>query len=359
MLISALPLILMMPTKISSHSFNETLNGEKTGLYFLTNNNNVEIAITNYGARIVSLIVLDKNKHSTDVVVGFDSLKGYLNSTETYHGAVVGRYANRIARGRFSLNGNIYQLSINNPPNHLHGGPRGFNNQVWKVEETRNDSIKLSYFSKDGEENYPGNLNTNVTYTLTDQNELLIHYEATTDQETVFNITSHPFFNLNGQGAGSIENHLLQINADNYSPVDESLIPTGIFTVKNTPFDFRKLKKIGQHINHDNDQLKFGAGYDHNFVLNGNGLRNAATAIGDKSGIIMEVITDQPGIQLYTGNWMQGENSIKYGLKDNHREAFCLETQHFPDSPNHPEFPSTILQPGKVFRSTTKYKFSV
>ena len=359
MLISALPLILMMLTKISSHSFNETLNGEKTGLYFLTNNNNVEIAITNYGARIVSLIVLDKNKHSTDVVVGFDSLKGYLNSTETYHGAVVGRYANRIARGRFSLNGNIYQLSINNPPNHLHGGPRGFNNQVWKVEETRNDSIKLSYFSKDGEENYPGNLNTNVTYTLTDQNELLIHYEATTDQETVFNITSHPFFNLNGQGAGSIENHLLQINADNYSPVDESLIPTGIFTVKNTPFDFRKLKKIGQHINHDNDQLKFGAGYDHNFVLNGNGLRNAATAIGDKSGIIMEVITDQPGIQLYTGNWMQGENSIKYGLKDNHREAFCLETQHFPDSPNHPEFPSTILQPGKVFRSTTKYKFSV
>ena len=198
-----------------------------------------------------------------------------------------------------------------------------------------------------------------VTYTVTDANELLINYEATTDQETVFNITSHPFFNLNGQATGTIQKHLLQVNADNYTPVNETLIPTGIFSVANTAFDFRKPKQIGENINDSNDQLKYGAGYDHNFVLNGNSLRNAATAVGDKTGIVMEVITDQLGIQLYTGNWMQCENNIKYGLKDNHREAFCLETQHFPDSPNHPDFPSTVLQPGKAFRSTTVYKFSV
>ena len=349
----------MMLTKISAASFDEILNGQKTGLYFLSNQNNVEIAITNYGARIVSFIMPDKNGQPTDVVVGFDSLKGYLNSTETYHGAIVGRYANRIARGKFSLNGNSYQLSINNPPNHLHGGPKGFNNQVWEVREVKNDSITLFYFSKDGEENYPGNLQVTLTYTLTGLNELVINYEVTTDQETVFNITSHPFFNLNGQGTGTIENHLLQINANNYTPVDETLIPTGIYSVVNTPFDFRKSKKIGDNINENNEQLKYGAGYDHNFVLNGEGLRTAATTTGDKSGIVMEVITDQPGIQLYTGNYMNSENVIKYGLKDNHREAFCLETQHFPDSPNHPDFPTTVLQPGDLFRSTTIYKFSV
>lgn len=357
--LSFLPLILRMLTKIDPESFNDTLNGKKVSLHFLRNKNNIEIAITNYGARIVALIVPDKNGQSTDVVVGFDSLQGYLNSTETYHGAIVGRYANRIARGKFSLDGKTYQLSTNNPPNHLHGGPKGFNNQVWKVEDVKDDCIKLSYFSKDGEENYPGNLNVSVTYTLTDGNELRIDYEATTDQATVLNITSHPFFNLNGQGAGTIENHSLQINANNYTPVDETVIPTGIVPVENTPFDFRRPKKIGENINDNNEQLKYGAGYDHNFVLNGSGLRTAGTAVGDKTGIAMEVITDQPGMQLYTGNWMQSENTIKYGLKDNHREAFCLETQHFPDSPNHPEFPSTVLEPGKVFRSTTIYKFSV
>ena len=356
---STLHLILRMLTKISSGDFEQTLNGQKTSLHFLNNKNNVEIAITNYGARIVALIAPGINNQPIDVVVGFDSLEGYLNSTETYHGAVVGRYANRIARGGFSLNGNFYQLSINNPPNHLHGGAGGFNNQVWKVENVKDQSIELSYFSKDGEENYPGNLNISVTYTLSHQNELVIDYQATTDQETVINITSHPFFNLNGQGSGTIENHLLQINADNYTPVDETLVPTGIFSVDNTPFDFRKSKRIGESINDGYEQLKYGAGYDHNFVLNGKGLRHAATAIGDQTGIVMEVTTDQPGIQLYTGNWMQSANTIKYGLKDNHREAFCLETQHFPDSPNHPEFPSTVLQPGIVFRSKTIYKFSL
>jgi aldose 1-epimerase len=348
-----------MLTKINPDSFNKTLNGEKISLHFLNNKNNIEVAITNYGARIVTLIVPDKNNQSTDVVVGFDSLQGYLNSTETYHGAIVGRYANRIARGQFSLKGKTYQLAINNPPNHLHGGPKGFNNQVWKIEEARENSIRLSYLSKDGEENYPGNLNVSVTYRLTDNNELMIDYKASTDQATVLNLTSHPFFNLNGQGTGTIENHLLQIDADNYTPVDKTIIPTGVVKVENTPFDFRKQKTIGQNINDDNEQLKFGAGYDHNFVLNGEGLRTAGIAIGDKSGIVMETITDQPGMQLYTGNWMKGDNTIKYGLKDNSREAFCLETQHYPDSPNHPKFPSTALHPGDVFRSTTMYKFSV
>jgi aldose 1-epimerase len=348
-----------MLKKINPDAFNGKVNGEEVNLHFLNNKNNIEIAITNYGARIVALVVPDKNQQPTDVVVGFDRLQGYLDSTETYHGAIVGRYANRIARGKFSLNGKSYQLSINNPPNHLHGGPKGFNNQVWKVEDTKSNSIQLSYLSKDGEENYPGNLSVSVTYTLSDQNELIINYEAATDQTTVFNITSHPFFNLNGQGSGPVENHLLQINASNYTPVDETLIPTGIFPIKNTPFDFTAPKRIGENINDENEQLKFGAGYDHNFVLDGQGLRKAGTAVGDKSEIQMEVFTDQPGMQLYTGNYMQGENTIKYDLKDNYREAFCLETQHYPDSPNHPEFPSTVLEPGEIFRSTTTYKFSV
>ena len=348
----------MMLQKINLDLFDQMVNGQKAKLHFLKNKNNIEIAITNYGARIVTLIVPGKNAQPVDVVVGFDSLQGYLQSTETYHGAIVGRYANRIAKGRFSLNGRMYQLSINNPPNHLHGGPKGFNNQVWKIEEEKNSSFRLSYFSKDGEENYPGNLNVSLSYTLTDQNELVINYEDVSDQDTVFNITAHPFFNLNGQGNGTIENHLLRINADHYTPVDETLIPTGISTVENTAFDFRKPKRISTSIIDKNEQLRYGAGYDHNFVLNGQGLRTAGIASGDKSAIVMEVITHQPGIQLYTGNFMKSENTIKYGLKDNYREAFCLETQHFPDSPNHPEFPSTLLKPGEVFRSTSIYKFS-
>jgi aldose 1-epimerase len=348
-----------MLTKISPDAFNDTLNGELVSLHFLRNKNNVEIAITNYGARIVALIVPDNKNQPTDVVVGFDSLQGYLDSTETYHGAIVGRYANRIARGQFMLNGHTYQLPINNPPNHLHGGPKGFNNQVWNVGDIKSNCIRLTYFSKDGEENYPGNLDVTVCYTLTEENELKIDYDVTTDKPTILNITAHPFFNLNGQGMGTVENHLLQINADNYTPVDETVIPTGVVSVEGTPFDFRKTKEIGENINDDDQQLEYGAGYDHNFVLNGRGLRHAGIAMGDKSGIVMEVITDQPGMQLYTGNWMVGENNIKYGLKDNKREAFCLETQHYPDSPNHPGFPSTVLQPGHVFRSTTIYKFSV
>lgn len=347
-----------MLKSLNAESFKGTIDGKETSLYFLKNKNHIEIAITNYGARIVSLIVPDKNDQPTDLVVGFDSLDGYLNSTETYHGAIVGRYANRIAKGKFSLKGKEYQLAVNLPPNHLHGGPKGFSKQVWNIEEVNEQSLRLSYFSIDGEENYPGNLNIILTYILTNENELKIHYAATTDQTTVFNPTAHPFFNLNGQGSGKIEDHLLWVDADKYTPVDENLIPIGVYPVENTPFDFRNTKTIGTHIDEDNEQLKYGAGYDHNFVLNGTGLRSVVEATGNISGISMEVITTEPGMQLYTGNYMKSENTIKYGLKDNYREAFCLETQHYPDSPNHPEFPSTVLEPGEVFRSTTIYKFS-
>lgn len=332
------------------------INGAKTSIYMLENNG-LQVAITNYGARIVSLLVNDKQGKPVDVVVGFDSIKGYLDSSETFHGTIVGRYANRIANGKFSLEGKEYTLSINNPPNHLHGGPSGFHNQVWKVEADSKTDVRLSYFSKDGEENYPGNLNVVVHYKLSGNNELQIQYEATTDKATVINLTAHPFFNLNGLGSGRIENHLLQVNAENYNPVDKALIPKGIFPVEGTPFDFRKSRTIGKNIDDNHEQIKFGGGYDHNFVLDGEGMRTVAKATGDQSGISMEVITDQPGMQLYTGNYMKGANKIKGGFTDDKRTAFCLETQHFPDSPNQPEFPTTVLKPGDVFRSTTIYKF--
>jgi len=334
------------------------INGAKTSIHFLENKD-LKVAITNYGARIVSIIFNDRKGNPVDVVMGFDSIKGYLNTTETFHGTIVGRYANRIANGKFSLEGKEYHLSINNPPNHLHGGPKGFHNQVWKVESSTKTDIRLSYFSKDGEENYPGNLTVTVHYTLTDKNELHLLYEASTDKTTVINLTSHPFFNLNGIGSGSIENHTLQVNAEKYNPVDKSLIPTGISPVEGTPFDFRKSRSIGKNINDDNDQIKYGGGYDHNFVLDGKGLRTVAKATGDQSGISMEVITDQPGMQLYTGNHMKGKTVIKGGYKDEKRTAFCLETQHFPDSPNQPEFPTTVLKPGEKFLSSTYYKFSL
>ncbi len=317
----------------------------------------MEVAVTSYGARFVTIVCPDKDGSPTDVVVGFDSINGYLNSTETYYSAIVGRYANRIADGRFQLDGRQYQLAINNPPNHLHGGPQGFHKQVWEIKKTGDDNIELYYFSKDGEENYPGNLEVTIIYNLTDDNELEIQYKATTDAPTIINLTSHPFFNLNGQGSGTIENHILQIEADHYNPVNENLIPRGIETVAGTPFDFRKAKIIGQDINDQDLQLVYGAGYDHNYVLNGDGFRKVAMAKGDESGIVMEVFTDQPGMQLYSGNYMKGENPIKNGLKDNKREAFCLETQHYPDSPNQPDFPSTVLRPGEKFDSRTVYKF--
>lgn len=335
-------------------SFTKKLNGQEVTLHLLKNKKGTEVLITNYGARVVSWIY-----NGVDIVVGFNSLDGYLSSTEFYYGATIGRYANRIANGKFILNGKEYNVEINTPPHQLHGGTFGFHNRVWTIENAADNKITLFYFSKDGEEGYPGNLKVTVTYTLSDENELIINYEASTDKTTIINLTNHCYFNLNGQGNGSIVDHLLQINADNTTPVDKTLIPLGsLAPVENTPFDFRKLTRIGDRIDDDNEQLSFGKGYDHNFALNieKGKVFFAAKAIGDKSGIVLETFTDQPGIQLYTGNSMSGKNKIKGEHTDGPRTAFCLETQHFPDSPNHPEFPSTVLQPEVKFMSATIYK---
>jgi aldose 1-epimerase len=344
-------------------AFKDTVDGQATALYVLTNKSSAIAAITNYGARVVSLLVPDKNGAPTDVALGYDSIGKYLHQPETFFGAIVGRYGNRIAKGKFKLEGKEYTLATNNGANHLHGGKKGFGDVVWTGKQLSGQSVEFSYLSKDGEEGYPGSLQVKVTYTLTDSNELKIDYEATTDKATVLNLTNHTYFNLNGQGSGTINNHLLQINADNYTPVDSTLIPTGkIEPVAGTPFDFRQPTAIGSRIDADNQQLKFGKGYDHNFVLNpakNGALKLAATVQGDLSGIFMEVYTLEPGIQFYGGNFMAGANPLKGGKKDDHRTAFCLETQHYPDSPNEPSFPSTELKPGSVYKTTTLYKFSV
>jgi len=345
-----------------SAGFDTTINGNEVRLFTLKNKNNMVASLTNYGGRIVSLLVPDSSGKLVDVVVGFDRVSDYVTSTEPYFGATIGRYGNRIAKGSFIIGGKTYQSSINNAPNMLHGGKMGFQNVVWDAEQTNDQTLVLTYLSKDMEEGFPGNLKVKVTYTLTDDNELKIDYEATTDKITVVNLTNHAFFNLNGEGSGNILNHTLEVNADKYTPVDTTLIPTGkILPVDGTPFDFRKMVVIGKRINEENEQLKNGLGYDHNFVLNRsntNGLQAAATVTGDKSGITMQVLTTEPGLQFYSGNFMQSKNTFKSGVKDDFRTAFCLETQHFPDSPNQPSFPSTLLKPGETYRSTSVYKFS-
>jgi aldose 1-epimerase len=341
-------------------AFRDTTSAQATALYILKNGH-AQAAVTNYGARLVSLIVPDKTGNPTDVVVGYDNINNYEHLPDTYFGAIVGRYGNRIAKGHFKLNGKTYTLPTNDGPNSLHGGTKGFDAGIWTGKQLSDKSVQLYYLSTDGEMGYPGNLQVKVTYTLTDSNTLRIDYEATTDKATVLNITNHSYFNLNGQGSGTINNHLLQLNADAYTPVDSTLIPTGkIEPVAGTPFDFRKPTAIGARINDDNQQLKFGHGYDHNFVLNKSkdSLALAAIAEGDKSGIVMTVRTDQPGVQFYGGNFMKGTNPIKGGKKDDYRSAFCLETQHYPDSPNEPSFPSTELKPGQTFRSTTTFSFA-
>jgi aldose 1-epimerase len=342
-------------------AFHDSVDGQATTLYVLKNKSNAQAAITNYGARVVSLLVPDKNGVLTDVVVGYDSIGPYLHRAESFFGAIVGRYGNRIAKGKFKLDGKEYTLATNDGPNSLHGGKKGFGAVVWTGKQLSDSSVELTYLSKDGEEGYPGNLHVQVTYTLTGENALKIDYEAVTDKATVTNITNHAYFNLNGQGSGTINNHLLLLNADRYTPVDSTLIPTGkLDSVAGTPFDFRQPVAIGSRIDADNQQLKYGRGYDHNFVLNPgkDSLNLAAKVTGDVSGIVMTVYTTQPGIQFYGGNFMKGTNTIKGGKKDDYRSAFCLETQHFPDSPNEPSFPSTELKPGKVWRSTTVYAFN-
>jgi aldose 1-epimerase len=343
--------------------FQDTIDGKPTDLFVLSNSKGMRAFITNYGGRIVGLHVPGKDAKPVDVVVGMPGVAEYKGSSEAYFGATIGRYGNRIANGRFVLDKKTYKLFANNGPNTLHGGRKGFQDVVWNATQPDEKTLELSYVSKDGEEGFPGTLNVKVVYSLNDSNEIRMQYEATTDKPTPVNLTNHAFFNLNGEGSGTINNHTLQIYADRYTPVDSTLIPTGkIVPVSGTPFDFTKATVIGARVDSSNEQLKFGGGYDHNFVLNGtkkNGMNHAATVSGDNTGITMDVFTTEPGLQFYGGNFMQGKNTFKSGARDEFRTAFCLETQHFPDSPNQPAFPSTILKPGRKYSTVSIYRFTV
>ncbi len=346
---------------ISKEPFGTTKSDEKVDVYTLTNNKGCTIKITNYGGIVTSLTVPDRTGKLCDIVLGHDNLDGYGNNSP-YFGALIGRYGNRIAKGKFTLNGQTYTLATNNNLNHLHGGDVGFDKVVWQAKEIKQSDavgLELTYLSKDGEEGYPGNLSVTVKYLWTNKNELKINYEATTDKPTVVNLTNHAYFNL--ACTGDILDHELMINADKFTPVDDGLIPTGeLRSVKDTVFDFTKPTAIGARINKDDEQLKFGTGYDHNFVLNNyNGsLKLAATVYEPTTGRVIEVLTTEPGIQFYSGNFLDGTITGKAGVVYKQRTGFCLETQHFPDSPNEPKFPSTVLKPGEKYKTTTVYKFS-
>lgn len=326
----------------------------------LTNANKVKVDITNFGGKVMSLWVPDRNGNLGDVVLGYDSAEHYVKGN-LYFGALIGRYGNRIAKGKFSIDGQSYQLPINNGENSLHGGPNGFHNVYWdaKLSDDKR-SVILTYLSKDGEEGYPGNLNAKVVYTLSDSNELVIDYEATTDKPTIVNLTHHSFFNLAGEGNGDILGHELTINGDRFNPVDAGLIPTGeLRPVAGTLFDFTQPHKIGERIDGDDEQLKFGKGYDHNWILNktGNEMSLAATVFEPNSGRVMEVWTTEPSLQFYAGNFLDGTDKGKGGKPYAFRTAFCLEAQHNPDSPNHPEWPNVVLRPGEVYKQKTIYRF--
>ena len=339
-------------------------DGKQVYLYTLSNANGMTAKITNYGAIVQTLTAPDKNGKIEDVVLGYDKLADYLKATP-YFGAIVGRYGNRIAKGKFTLDGVEYSLATNNGVNHLHGGIKGFDKVVWDAEPImgeKSQSLKLTYLSKDGEEGYPGNLSCTVIYSLTDKNELQIEYKATTDKATPVNLTHHGYFNLSGNCKSDILDHELWINAATFTPVDSTLIPTGDFaSVKNTPFDFNSPTAIGARINEENEQLKYGLGYDHNWVLNDvdGSMKLQASLYEKNSGRLMEIYTVEPGLQFYSGNFLDGSNVGKGGKVYKYRNGLCLETQHFPDSPNKPEFPSTILKPGETYHTKTIYKFTV
>ena len=334
-------------------------------LYTLKNESGMTVCVTNYGAIVTSIIVSDRNGKRADVALGYDRVEDYINAVDKpYFGAVVGRYGNRIAKGEFTLDGETYSLLKNNGENHLHGGAIGFDKVVWTVDEyVEGQSLTLSYLAKDKEEGYPGNLQLKITYTLADDNSLVVDYHATTDKATPVNVTQHTYFNLKGEGQGTILDHQLMLNAKKFTPVDESLIPTGEMpTVAGTPFDFTTPKAIGRDIGQQNEQLVFGLGYDHNWILDTDGkegeLSLAAQVHEPSSGRVMEIYTTEPGIQFYCGNFLDGRLKGKSGKPYVHRGGFCLETQHFPDSPNQPNFPSTILKPGETYDSKTVFKFS-
>lgn len=344
---------------VQKQDFGKTPDGTAVDLYTLSNAAGMKVSIMTYGGIVTQVHVPDKTGKSGDVVLGFDSLDGYLK-THPYFGALIGRYGNRIAKGRFKLNGVEYQLATNNNNlNHLHGGVKGFDKAVWKANPIDARTLELTHTSPDGDEGYPGTLQVKVVYSLAETNELKIDYTATTDKDTVLNLTNHTYFNL--AGAGDNLAHAVTLNADRFTPVDAGLIPTGeLKPVKGTPFDFTTPHAIGERIAQDDPQLKAGKGYDHNFVLNNSSgaLALAARVEEPTSGRVLEVWTTEPGVQFYTGNFLDGSLTGKGGVKINQRAGFCLETQHFPDSPNQPNFPSTVLKPGQTYRSTTTWKFS-
>ena len=352
--------------------FGMTHRGEAVSLYTLKNAHGMQAKVLDYGGIIVSLRVPDRNGRLDDVVLGFDSLGDYERGSP-YFGAIIGRYGNRIARGRFTLDGRTYTLATNNGPNHLHGGVRGFDKVIWSVTPfQRSDSVGLvmNYTSPDGEEGYPGTLRATVTYTLTDKNEFIFDYQATTDRPTPVNLTQHSYFNLAGDGKGDILGHVVRLNADRFTPVESTLIPTGeIKSVAGTPFDFRTSTAIGARIDRNDEQLRYGRGYDHNFVLNKGGRGGKGGIEGDvtlaahvyepTTGRVMEISTTEPGLQFYSGNFLDSTLRGKQGVVYGRRSGFAMETQHFPDSPNKPAFPSTILRPGEEYRSRTIYRFGV
>ena len=348
---------------LKASDFQTEIEGKKTDLYLLKNDK-IQVYITNYGGRIVSLLTPDSKGVMGDVVLGFKTIADYHKAKTPYHGCLIGRYSNRIAKGKFELDGTTYELPINNNENHLHGGPDGFHNQVWEVVSADENAIVMTYQSQDGEMGYPGNVTVEVTYAI-NGNELSIAYKATTDKATPVNLTNHAFFNLAGQAKGSINDHLLMINADHFTPVDKSLIPLGeTRSVEGSLFDFRRAKTIGRDLNQQasDTQLSRGGGYDHNFVLikkSQGSMSLAARVVDPKSGRQMDVFTEEPGIQFYGGNFMDGSDVGKYGTKFEYRASFALETQHFPDSPNQPTFPSTILNPGETYQTQSIYRFSI
>lgn len=351
-----------LPVLVDEAAFKSELDGKTVELFTLKNENGMVAQITNYGGRIINLWTPDRNGDFADIVVGYETLAEYLKSNEIYYGTLIGRYGNRIAKGKFTLNDSVYTLATNNKVNHLHGGVKGFNNVVWDAKRIDGQTLELTYLSPDGEEGYPGNLNVKVVYTLTSDNEIKTEYWATTDKPTPVNLTQHSFFNLKGAGNGEVNDHVMQILADSYIPVDSTLIPFGeIAPVEGTPFDFRTPIAIGARINDDNEQLKYGGGYDHCWVINKaeTGLNYATKVVEPASGRTLEVFTNEPGIQFYGGNFMNGSDSGKGGKVYAYRGAIALETQHFPDSPNQPTFPSTILNPGEEYYSVCVYKFGV
>lgn len=347
---------------VSREPFGKMPDGASVEMFTLRNAAGIELRAISYGGIITSLRVPDRTGQLDDIVLGFERLDDYLKD-HPFFGAIIGRYGNRIAKGRFTLDGKTYELATNNGPNHLHGGIKGFDKVLWNVERVAGkNAIAFSRTSPDGEEGYPGNLRVQVTYTLTNDNELIVDYRATTDKPTIVNLTQHSYFNLAGQASGDILGHELMLNADRYTPVDETLIPTGVrATVAGTPFDFRRPTVIGTRIDEPHPQLKHGGGYDHNWVLNrsGGGLQLAARVTERKSGRVMTIRTTEPGIQFYSGNFLDGTLTGKGGARYKHRTGFCLETQHFPDSPNKPRFPSTTLRPGSEYRTTTVFTFGV